>query len=541
MKTIIVKNKKRILLSAFFGLLLSVCLLLGYRLNKWGTVFGNPLLFLFFLLIFFVSISAGCFFLFGILDKKTVSVEPDTVKQRKNSEMWIYALVVFVLWLPAFFAVYPGWFNYDALWQLSMYQSGEISAHHPVLHTVFLGWIIETVHSIRVSQGDWAYNYNFPVAVYTLIQMLLCAIGMGYLIASLGRFLVDLPQKTRRILEVVCLLFFGLYPPIVLLVMSPTKDVFFGICFAILTVMLYALLSGKSKNVWFLWPILAFLCIVLRQNSLYAFLLVSIPLGCILGKKQGKEAVKKYIYGVVVVLMLLIVYKGPVYHLFNVEAGSKAEFLSVPCQQLIKVYKEHGDELSKEQSELIEKLFEKEAFLDYRSKLADATKGALRMDFLEENKTEFVKLYFSLACSYPKDYLDAFLVLNYGFWYPDACLDLYEDGKTLFFAATHSIPVYASGKIPFLLDFYRQFESGKIVQSGSVTTWFLMPAVWIYLVVFSLLYLTCKRDACGMLVSVLTLLVWLTFLLGPCVSIRYVFFLYVMAPVFMGLVIKKKG
>lgn len=526
------KIKSKIILSLIYGLLISVCLVWGYHLNRKGTIFWDGFFSVFIYVLVFACVSVGCYGLIWWLDCGKNKVEQAAKPQNKKAlllRMLLYAASVFILWMPSFLVVYPGWFNYDAPWQLSMYISNEISSHHPVLHTLLLGGIIEKTHQYRVAHGDWAYNYNISIALYCLVQMFLSALGLGYVAAKIGEFTGAAEKKGQRLFTILTIIFFGLYPPIVLLVMSPTKDILFGICFLVFLLQTYELIvSGKNRS-W-AWGIMMALCVILRQNSLYVFLIIALPLILFLALKFGKKSIFSILPGVLLTMALYILYTGPLYQALQVTEGSKAEFLSVPCQQVVKVYLEHGSELEEEQRAFIESLFEESGFTQYRPKLADATKGALNMDLFENKKKEFLSLYINLAKEYPKDYWDAFVILNYGFWYPDAVLDLYEDGSSLFFASDYVLPAQSNSKLPLLFPFYESFRSGFPVQGGGVLTWLLMPALSAYLLLFTFFYMMYKKQAGGIFVCVIGLLVWLTFLLGPCVSIRYIFYLYLMIP-----------
>lgn len=52
---------------------------------------------------------------------------------------WIGWGCIFLLWLPALLASWPGVYVIDNVFQFQWFQEGNISAHHPILHTYLLG------------------------------------------------------------------------------------------------------------------------------------------------------------------------------------------------------------------------------------------------------------------------------------------------------------------------------------------------------------------------------------------------------------------
>ena len=159
-------------------------------------------------------------------------------------------------------AVYPGLFVFDASWQYWMYTENTISEHHPVLHTVLLGYIVDTIH-----QYTGAINHG--AAIYTIFQIIMSIACISYLITFVY-------GKLKRIWSLVLMLFFfGLYPPIVLQVLSATKDTFF-FAFILLLITLTIELVEDSEAFSYkpikiiLWILSTVFVIILRNNCIYA-------------------------------------------------------------------------------------------------------------------------------------------------------------------------------------------------------------------------------------------------------------------------------
>lgn len=512
--------KRRLGCALTAGVVLGSCLVFGFCIEKRQSVpYQNPWLYAVLALCVLAAAALvyGLFVLLDTLGAKEVRPDKEYTKKQKAVRIFGYAGVIFAGWMPSFLGVYPGWFNYDAPWQLSMYIGNEISAHHPVLHTVIMGWILEFMNGLNGT-------YNKGVALYLILQMGIIALCFGYVIYYLGK------RNAGRTVRGLATAWFVLFPTVVLHVMSTTKDSLFAAFFIVFCIFSYDMIREperffKNKVKAAGWVLLLFLCIVFRQNSLYAFCIAAIPFGI-----SMRRYWKPLIWMGVLVCFLYLLYTGPFYHALSVQPGSKAEFLSVPSQQAVKVYLDKKEELTETEKAQLEAVFDQDAFLQYRAKIADFTKGSLKLPVLSANRSEYIKLYVSLLAKYPQVYLDAFFLNTYGFWYPDATADIYEDGVSYYFATEHVPPAVENSKIPFLLDYYKNFYTGFPVQDAGPLTWCLSMALYFYLLLLTAVYTVYRKNRAGMLVCASALLIWMTYLLGPAALVRYVFFLFVLLP-----------
>jgi len=109
------------------------------------------------------------------------------------SRKWIWA-GIFLSWLPVWLALYPGAFAYDAEFAYEQIRTGELTSHHPVLHTLILG---NAVRLGNLSGG----GYNLGIAVYCLLQMAFVSFAFSYVTEWIG----TLTEKPWT----VCLTFAG--------------------------------------------------------------------------------------------------------------------------------------------------------------------------------------------------------------------------------------------------------------------------------------------------------------------------------------------
>lgn len=438
----------------------------------------------------------------------------------KRNRVWLCfllcALILYLVWFVQALGVYPGYFAYDAPTQWEMYQEGAVTLHHPLLHTLILGFCLET--GLRIFGA-----VNKGVFLYTLFQMLITDISFSYLFTYLYR-----KGVSKRFLALT-FLWFAAAPTVVINVMSATKDSMFAAFLALLCVLTLEMLERPEvffKKWYYLcgWALSAFLTVVMRNNAVYA----AAPLLAALlwvNRKYWKRCLP-LIGGVAA---LLVLWTGPVSGVLTVEGLETQEFLSVPMQQLVRVYR--NEDLTEEEKSAIESLFPEAAINNYNPRISDMVKYFFNIEAYEENTEFYQKLWLQLGKRYPDVYLNSFLENNYGFWYPLATLTIDLFGNEAYMICRSYEPAEDHSAIPAIYEYYSQFEKGDFVVHDSATKWLFSPGT--YFCIFFLVFLMscCKRRKESIVWGFL-LLLWLTFLLGPAVLVRYVSFLYYLLPVF---------
>ena len=196
-------TKRRGIIVAIVSFFLTLTTVFGYQIEHHAEVSIDIFSALIMLLVF----SGTLFFLlfvYNLFDK--AKGKNDRYKEFAWWKVYLFVLFCFlVIYAIQFLAVYPGLFVFDSEWQYSMYVKNEISEHHPVLHTVVFGWIIDFVHR----QTD---AFNHGVAAYMVLQIGICALCISYFVTFLFK---KLKSKCSLVLMI---LFFGFYPPLVLAV-----------------------------------------------------------------------------------------------------------------------------------------------------------------------------------------------------------------------------------------------------------------------------------------------------------------------------------
>ncbi len=495
---------RQIILSCLYGLLLSLALTLGFMLEKDGYITIGGTFAVRFLVTFIpVSLLSLLSFLLGetIAEhagrgqrKETEShasssplsgeriAEDAGRRQRKNESALSLSsflpdwLILVLLILPVFLAEFPGFFVYDAHDELYEVLTRTFTAHHPLLHVLLLGRTIAFFHKFT---GSW----NAGIAVYIFLQMLVITAVFSLVLQMLRKFYV--PRRIR----VICLLFLGLFPTVVMYVLCSAKDGLFSAFLLLLTVFLYLLyrdpehfLQSRKKAAGFVLS--ALLMMLFRYNGFYSFL-VFVPFGIIflprthsslkrpvpsggpseqrcpvssgdrspqrrpadsgepslqrrpaLFRQHSSRPSRSLRLRITAMLLLpvalfLAVNTGMTKILTGPDTKEYQEMLTVPISQLARAYNYQQDVFSKEDILLLHRYLPEENLNRYEPLCTDLLKVGFNNEAFSEDKSSFVKLWLRIGKKAPAVYVNAWLLTSYGYWYPYASLNVYA-GRTVY-------------------------------------------------------------------------------------------------------------
>ncbi len=519
-------EKRKAIITGILGVQMGFSLVFGYQLQTAGSVSYDKIQM--WLLSFVASV------VFTVIGYLLLSVKFDYKAKGfgKLSIGWFSVLCfvgLYACWGVQLLGVYPGFFNYDAPGQWEMYAMGQVTAHHPVIHTLLISKCIHLSFDL--------FGKSQPgVFAYELIQLFVTALAF----TQVFRYMYK--KKTPIAVIIVSFLWCAVFPTVVLSALSVTKDSFFAPFLLMFVVSTVEVLEKPEEffSKWYKmagWGMVAILMTIMRNNAVY----VAIPFFFFLIWVFRKYW-KKYLILLTCMMLLYGLYTGPFTTYNTVDGIAGKEYLSVPCQQIMRVYHTAAD-LEVEDKEAIEALFEAEALILYVPKIADVAKGNLKIDVFDANKTDCLKLWAELGAEHPEMYADAFLLGNYGFWYPWATLAMYSDGTEGYWVSKSYNPVWCESKIYPIEQYYTLFGYNEIVCENPLTMWIFAPATYFWVTMFAFAVLLYKRRKEAM-VFAFVLLVWLTFLLGPVALVRYVAFLYYLVPFVLALllsVMKKKS
>ena len=529
-------NKKRAVIAGVVALILSLSLVLGYQTENYSTVTFSAGAVLAFIGVLVLSFCLVVILYFG-LDKLAVSVPaPKCERVRFPREFLISFIALFILFSISFVALYPGLFVFDAAWQLSMFREHTISEHQPVLHTVLLGAIVGIIKNEA--------HANKGVALYSIFQYTLSALALAYSAAYLFK------RTKRYFVWIFSILFFGCFTPIVLQVLSATKDTLFLLAVLMMFTLCLELFdrsgegieivkegkadpSGIAKVALFIFC--TALAAIFRNNCIYALPFFFIPLFIFL---KGKRKIAAIIAAGTVILFAA--YKLFFVPAFLDEKVDGREFYPVPAQQLARIYLDEDADITADEKALIEKVIDKEAIENYQPKIADKVKSGLDMEYYKSHKKQVQKLYLDLIKKNPGTAFDAFLELSCGMWYPGCRLTLFNDGRYGYWVIGCYPPAVFKPHIDILYKYYALFADSYFVTQNPITSLFFAPGTFFFIFAIMFGYAIDRSRREFLTFFIFIFMLWCTYLLGPLAMVRYSVYLYGMVPFYL-LVIRRQS
>lgn len=396
-------KKKEIVYSAFFSFVFSGILVVGAQIEYLRAIawtMGTALKIIL-LTLFWIPIIA--LLLKWCIENKEFSIN-EKIKWSKNKVF----IAIAGMWTLAYLALYPGIYDYDSIAQtLQFLVTNEISSHHPVIHSFILSFFLNV--------GDTLVgSYQFGLGIYSLLQMLFLA----FVAMQVTWFL---RERNKKILFYLSLIFFMFFPLHYVMAVWATKDIIFTGLFVLLCLELFKFLENKNdywrekKNI-LKYILLVVLMCMFRNNGVYALILM-LPICALCLRKQSV----KLILITVGAICIYLSYQNVMLPALDVTPGNMREMLSIPCQQLAKVYVERPEIFSEEEKELLFSLIPEKNLKDYqyRPMISDATKNFFDSEQFMSDPQKYIKLYIEIGLRSPRKYIEAFLANSLGFWYPN--------------------------------------------------------------------------------------------------------------------------
>lgn len=317
--------------------------------------------------------------------------------------------VIFIVWLLFFLAYYPGIYSPDSLWQLEQAMGDSpLSNHHPVIHTLLMRFVL------HLGKNLFSGSLQAATGLLSVIQMLFLSLCMAYSIKTISEVRRSSP------LYMLFTLFFALVPFNIMFSFTHLKDTWFAGFFLVFCSILAKRLSAYdhlSRVEYILFALSAIGAGLFRSNGLYAILFL-LPFLFFTFKKDRLLSLV-----LVVCLIVCFIITGPVYKTLGVIAIDPVEYLSVPLQQISRVIVDGGKISDSDYSLLSEVINPSLIPSAYYSRISDNIKNLIRtsgnQEFISDNKASFLLLWLRLLKDNPGSYINAYVDLSNGFWYPE--------------------------------------------------------------------------------------------------------------------------
>ena len=513
-------SKRQIGLSALFSVLLSLTIVVCHKFISDGTVFAqNSYDHAVMLYQLLMTIPILYFILLFVSD---LTLEKDYIRSgftvpwfhfSTKRRTIINSVIIFLILLPAFLALFPGYQSYDGPYAAGPYlTNGVLSSYQPVLHTLLISYCYKLGYLI-------CNNCEAGVLIYVIIQEVAVIAILNIAINKM------IEWKTPDF--VICYLFLMLLlnPIVQIFIFATTKDTFFGI---FLLLWLVCLIDNYIRKEASVIPaiISAILMCFFRKQGVY-ILVFTLPLYVMLVWKKRNQALRPLLTLIVPAIFYLLI-SGPVFVYLGVDEDPVAEKLSVPIQQIARVVSEEGDLLSSEELEEIKKFIPEENLQSYIPEISDPVKAGFNNDYYKNHRSEFWRLWFRLFINHKGTYLDSLLYGIVGYFYPKSEATNawgYLCDYTLLLNMEYRIHPILKGYYAYLMSAGKTMFNNLPILSDLISIG--MPVWALALTVFLALI---KKKKAIWIVIFSAALYFSTLLLGPVCCIRYVIPLYFTIP-----------
>lgn len=314
---------------------------------------------------------------------------------------FVFLLVTGLPWLIAFC---PGTLQWDAHAQLWMSMGViEQTSYHPVFISNYMAGCVNLGRMLFHSDSVGLFFYTFP-------QFLVQSLTFSYVITVMGRL------KSPMIFRWAALLFWGVFPYFQIWGFTMVKDTPYYIAMVLFMAVLTDMLADKTRRWHYILFAVAAGIMALSRNDGRYVIAVSLLALFLCYRKHWRVVV----VGLCTCFLLLVVQEAVYMPLHNMAKGPVGEMLSVPLLQTARYLKEHPDDVTEEEREVLQAGFDVELeALRYDPNISDSIKS----HFLSNPDRDYLKEYFRVWSAqfwrHPDTYVQAFINKNYGYFYLD--------------------------------------------------------------------------------------------------------------------------
>ena len=548
------KKKKYNKLSIVLSIILSIIYVVCDSIEKtyFIDIFNKYLLLNlsgYFLIFYFSLIN-----LFSFIDKYKKKEEVDRKIYIKDKEILTTSKFSFIINFALFFVInlallikfFPGNLTYDSYNEL-MQAKGIVPLinNHSILHTSIL--------MLFVKFGMLFKSMNLGVFLYSLFQISLVSLVFSYILYFMAKY------KVPIIFRVIALFFLAFHPINVIYSISLWKDIIFSLCFVFFTILVYYYSNEENyfdnkKNI-IIFILVSIVLMYLRNNAVYVVIL-SLIIMFIINRKNYKKILPIFL-GIIVLFFSskIIIFKA-----LNIKDAEVKEMLSFPSQSIARIYK--NDNLNKKDKEEIEKFYSKEIGEVYNPIISDNTKDLLNQKYFSKHKSEYIKLNMRLFFKHSNRYIESFVSNSYGYYYmnthyPSIILQISDDLGVkhanidtlyifLFFVLLSTIIVLIvlwnlidkknilliGLMLPVVLSLSTSIKDNSIIS--------LLFSIGFYVTITFLSFIYNLKNKNNVIYYIPSIILWFSILFSPVYSeFRYLYPIFLLVPVFIGMTFKK--
>ncbi len=465
--------------------------------------------------------------------------EPKSFRSSTPFNFFYVWAIIFLFWMPVFFALYPGAFVYDATEEYVEVISRQFTMHHPLLHVLALGGIVHLFEYIGAGA-------NLGIAVYVLLQMLVMSAALSFVVLSLQRWGV-----TKRY-AFMAVLFFSIFPLFPLYAVCTAKDGLFTVFLLVAIVSMGNIIrstqqtqspaSAPYMSDMVIFLVSSTLMMMLRNNGLYAYGATAIIVAVVMIVDRRKvKSLPGTTTRLLILMALSIVLSLGGTRILKLATGATdgehQELLTVPIQQLARTYTYSPEAFTPDEEALLKAFIPEEYLTTYTPRVSDVLKSGFDNRYYESHCALFYRLWLTIGARRPLTYLNAHLGTAYGYLYPDAFNNVYKGNAMYTFTYTDSSyfgfetepPGTRESMLPALELLIEKFSLTLFQQKCPVLSMLFAPG-FVFWVFLFMLFGYVDRKNLPMLLPVL--MTFATVLMGPTTLVRYVLILWYIIPLY---------
>lgn len=413
--------KKEILACGLSGCVFSAMHTLGYSydtINSYGLILKSTKTMLsgaLCMLALALTAACVCLALVRLLDhlREVCARSGDADAGERKKLFFLSAAMIFLGSVPYLMLYAPGlniFDTHDQLLQFFGYPSyigdgSALSDHHPVFLTV--------VYAAFMKLGLLLGDANIGQLVYSLVSMAVLSLAWAYALCTL----YDLGLKKGACLSIA--VFVALYPVTALYAFNMCKDVSaapFVLLYVCQMLRIHTSEGAVMKDRRFMLAVFmnAFVLMLTRKPSMYA--LAFAVLFLIIRYRGVRMRLTAALLGAV--LLFHVGYSSVLLPALGVIPGETREMLSIPFQMTARYLNTYPDDVTDEELAAVSRVLDLEAIGNYDPRLSDPVKDTSNPDLGSGNLSAYLGAFVSMGLRHPGVYLDAWLNMVYGYFYP---------------------------------------------------------------------------------------------------------------------------
>lgn len=444
-------------ISAFFA----ICTVIGISYSKTGSwdcifLFGLQFASAFFVTLGYYFAYKNCILFVAYLfeqKKQWLRKAPVTKIEKflfQEHPFFGPLLFIIALALPWLIFYFPGTLQWDAHAQLWVFWGNPIAVasagNHPVILTQIMGGCVWLGRQLFHSD-------SIGLFFYTILQFMAQCLTFAYACYLLRQL------EAPILFCWGALLYWAVHPFFPIWGYTMVKDTPFYIFVLLQIVVLMDMTRCREPQVkwWRMGVLLISVAgITLSRNDGRYVVIVTLLCALLLYRKYWKV----YLSGIVFCLLLVFFVDNIYMPHHDIAKGNMGDMLSVPLQQTARYLREHYDEVTPEEAEVLQEGFTiglNEIAGSYNPICSDPVKAYFQVHGSGYLKSYF-KVWFRQLLKHPDTYIQAFLNHTYGYFYPDQHDYLYD--------SLHQTGVFFIGNSDKWHDDYLDIEFGISDDSG---------------------------------------------------------------------------